>query len=512
MKQLLLSIALALRASKRYKKTKSFVRGLLLEYPSNKYKKYLDITIIFLVVSSVAILIYEVKDALPEWLDLYDIYFVSFVFFLEYLLRLWIHNDLGELIIDEYHESQFLQREFNPFLALGIGIKEKLKYMITPYAIIDLLAIFPAYRPLRVLRVFVLFRIFKLLRYTRSINQFVEVLVNKKFELLTLLFLLLFIVFTSGIAFYVLEQSTNPNIDSLFDAIYWALITISTVGYGDISPVSPEARVVSMFIIIAGIAMISFATSIIVSAFSERLLTLKEHRIIEKINKNSSFLVICGYGQMTKMFIAQRQNTLKNYVILDKDISRVKSAIKDGYNAINEDASSFEVMSQFNVDNAKVTVLCLTSSDVENIYITLNVKSISRKINVIARVNDTDMISKYTYAGANSLVKPNSVVNTMVHSAITQPTMYKAVHAILTGKSISRVDEIHVYDHNIVIGKSVKEIDFREHKLLFIGIQRDGEFMFNPPENEKIKHHDVLIIMGRQISIDYFIEKHFGVA
>jgi len=509
MKQLLLSIALRLRTSKRYKQSKDFVRDVLTN-PNNLYKKYVDMTIIFLIVTSVFILVYEVKNSVPAWLDMYDIYFVSFVFLVEYILRLWIHNDLSEYITEEYHDAQFLQREFNPVGALKEGLTEKLRYMATPAAIVDILAIFPAYRPLRVLRIFVLFRVFKLLRYTKSIHQFVEVLSNKKFELLTLLFLLFFIVMTAGIAMYVLEEQLNPNIESLFDAVYWALVTIATVGYGDISPVTPEGRTISMLIIISGIAMISFATSVIVSAFSERLIEMKENRLVQEINKSKSFLIVCGYGQMAKMFFRQNQSDVNNYIILDKDSERVEAARKDGYSAIHEDASRFETLSKFNVAHSKVTILCLTASDVENIYITLNAKSISRKIQVIARVNDINIISKFEYAGADHLLMPNRVVNTMVHTAITQPTMYKAIHAILTGKSVARIDEIHVHEFHRVVGKTIKELDFRGNKLLFIGIQREGIFMFNPPSSETIKSYDILLVMGRQISLDYFANKQIG--
>jgi len=76
MKQILLSIALRLRTSKRYKQSKDFIRDLL-NNSNNPYKKYVDITIIFLIVTSVFILIYEVKHPVPEWMDSYDIYFVS---------------------------------------------------------------------------------------------------------------------------------------------------------------------------------------------------------------------------------------------------------------------------------------------------------------------------------------------------------------------------------------------------------------------------------------------------
>jgi len=507
MKQIFLSIALTLHASKSYKKTKDFIRDIL-NNSNNPYKKYVDITIIFLIVTSVVILIYEVKNPVPEWLDIYDIYFVSFVFSIEYLLRLWVHNNLTDLVVKEHKEATFLGREFSPSSVLKEGFAEKVKYMLTPTALIDLLAIFPAYRPLRVLRIFVLFRVLKLLRYTKSINQFTEVLSNKKFELLTLLFLLFFIVMTAGIAIYVLEERLNPNIESLFDALYWALVTISTVGYGDISPVTTEGRTISVLVIISGIAMISFATSVIVSAFSEKLSELKENRIIEQVNKSKSFLLVCGYGQMTKMFFRQSETHMDNYIILENSLERVEQARKDGYEAIHEDASRYHTLNKFNTEHSQITILCLTGSDVENIYITLNAKSISSKIKVIARASNSSMISKFEHAGADHILLPNMVANTMIHTAITQPTMYKAIHAILTGKSIARIDEIRAYECESIIGKSIRDLSFKRNKLLFIGIHREGEFMFNPSLEEVVKPHDILLVMGRQISLNYFKRNH----
>ncbi|HHE05963.1 MAG TPA: potassium channel protein, partial [Epsilonproteobacteria bacterium] len=507
MKELLLSFALFLHRSPRYKAAKSFAKTLLFDtnYP---YKRYFDLTIIFLVISSVSILIYEVKHPVPEWLDNYDIYVVSFIFAVEYILRLWVHNDISELLIKEYNDAKFLEREFSFYTVLKKGLTEKLKYMVTPSAIVDLLAILPAYRPLRILRVFILFRVFKLLRYTKSINQFVDVLINKKFELLTLLFLLMFIVSTSGIAIYILEADKNPNIQTLFDGIYWAVVTIATVGYGDISPVTDMGRAISILIIISGIAMISFVTSVIVSAFSEKLHEIKEYRVIEQMNKSKSFLIICGYGQLTKMFFRQNMNRLGEYIILESDKQRAEAAKKDGYMVIHDNASRFETLSKFDIQNCDITVLCLTSSDVENIYITLNAKSISRKMKVIARVNDPSTIDKFKYAGADELLTPNKVANTMIYAAITQPTMYKAIHAILTGKSIANIDEIHVHQSHGIVDKMIQEIDFKEKKLLFMGLQREGEFMFNPPSNTVIQAHDILLVMGRKISLEYFKSLH----
>jgi voltage-gated potassium channel len=501
-----------LNESKKYAAVKGFLSDVF-HNADNPYKKYLDSLMIFLILTSVGILVYEVRNPVPEWMDTYDIYIVSIIFLAEYLLRFWVHNDLHKNIVQEYEQSRFLHKPFSLWMPIKKTLKGKVEYITSPSAIIDLLAILPAYRPLRILRIFVLFRVFKLLRYTKSINQFVEVLANKRFELFTLLFLLLFITVTAGIAIYVFEETQNPSITTLFDAFYWALVTISTVGYGDITPVTQEGKAVSMFIIVSGIAMISFVTSVIVSAFSEKLDELKENRVIEELNRNDEFIIICGYGQMTKMFLRQETDIDDAYVIIDKDPERVKQALKDGYRAIHDDASRHDVISKFNISFAHITVLCLTNSDVENIYISLNAKSLSRDIKVIARATDESMYKKFLLAGVDHVLTPSKVANIMLHTAINQPIMYNGIYAILTGKNIANMDEVHTHKHSKLVGKKLNEIDFKKYKILFIGIQKgqDGEFLFNPDISTIIEEDDILLMMGQKISVEHFKEIHRGV-
>lgn len=505
----IVKFAYLVNESSAYKTTKTFFNNLLnnADYP---YKKYVDSVMIFLILTSVAILVYEVQHSVPAWMDFYDIYFVTFVFLIEYLLRFWVYSDVHKNIVSEYEKARFLKRKFSILVPLKSIIADKLEYVFSASAIIDLLAILPAYRPLRILRIFVLFRVFKLLRYTKSIHQFLDVLATKRFELLTLLFLLVFITVSAGIAIYVFEERDNPSIESLFDAMYWSLVTISTVGYGDISPVTTEGRTISMLIIVSGIAMISFVTSVIVSAFSEKLGELKENRMIEEVSRHEEFLIICGYGQLTKTFLRQNQKAGHQYVIIDKDEHRVEQAIKDGYKAIQDDASRHDVISKFNLDYSHVTVICLTNSDIENIYIALNAKSLSRNIRVIARATDATMKKKFELAGVDFVMMPSHVANMMLLVAITQPVMYNGIHAILTGENVAHIDEVTLYYHNKLIGRSLFEIDFKSEKLLLIGIQR-GEnetFMFNPKPDTVLREGDVLLLMGLEISIDYFRERN----
>jgi voltage-gated potassium channel len=311
-------------------------------------------------------------------------------------------------------------------------------------------------------------------------------------------------------AIYILEAGKNDNINSLFDGLYWAIVTISTVGYGDISPVTDVGRAISILIIISGIAMISFVTSVIVSAFSEKLDELKESRIIEELNRNDAFIIICGYGQMTKMFLRQEKELKDDYVIIDNDPHKVKQAIKDGYKAINEDASRHDVISKFNLEYRNITILSLTNSDIENVYITLNAKSLSRKIRVIARASDESIKRKLELAGADHVLLPGSVANMMLLTSINQPVMYNGIHAILTGKNVAHMDEVSVWKHAELAGKKIEEIDFKSYKILFIGIQRgvEGEFIFNPSQDIILEEKDILLMMGLKISIEYFKESY----
>ena len=506
LKKWIVLFALFLHDSARYQKIKETFYNFL-QNSDYHYKKYFDLFMIMLIVVSITILVYEVKHTVPIWLDNFDIYLVTFIFLLEYLARIWVYNSWHIAVVNAYEESKFLNNNLSLWEPTKEVLKGKIAYMLTPPAIIDLLAILPAYRPLRVLRIFVLFRVFKLLRYTKSIHQFLNVLATKKFELFTLLFLLIFIMVTAGIAIYVFEEKENSNINSLVDALYWAMITISTVGYGDISPVTPEGRVLSMVIIITGIAMISFVTSVIVSSFSEKLTELKENRLIEEMNKTNEFIIICGYGQMTRMFLRSYAKEYDNrYIVIEENKDDVEMALKEGYRAIHEDASRHHVIAKFNIDYAQITLLALTSSDISNVYITLNAKALSSKIKVISRASNERIAKKCRLAGADHVVMPNMIANRMLFTAITQPVMYRAFYAILTGQHLAHLDEIRIFHYQKLLGMKIENIDFKGYKLLLIGIQAgvDGEFIFNPPKRLSLEKEDVLLVMGRKMSIKHF--------
>ncbi|MCJ7764983.1 MAG: ion transporter, partial [Thiovulaceae bacterium] len=259
--RVMVDTAYLLKTSPRYKTVKKFFYNLL-ENSSYPYKRYFDLFMMVLIFSSVIILIREVHHEINIFLAVFNNYIVSLLFLIEYLFRFWVISDSSSIIIDQYEKDELLQRRFRVGRAILSVLSAKWHYVRSVAAIIDLLAVMPFFHELRLLRIFVLFRVFKIFRYTQNMQYFGYILSHKKFELLTLFTFASVVVFVASVLIYVMEANNPASaINTIFDAFYWSIVTISTVGYGDVTPVTQEGRMVAVIVIISGIAVIAFATS-----------------------------------------------------------------------------------------------------------------------------------------------------------------------------------------------------------------------------------------------------------
>jgi len=514
--KLLVAFAFWLDSNETYNKIKHFFKRLM-DDNNFKYKRYFDYFMLVLVIISVGILLYDIKHEINPVLEDFDFYFVTAIFAIEYLIRLWVYNDMHKIIIEEYEEAAFVGREFDLKKVIKKILLKKWEYIKSPFAIIDLLAILPGYRPLRMFRIFVIFRLFKILRYTKSINTFLEVLSSKRFELLILLMAVAFVVFIGGAVIYVFEAQVNERVDSLFDAIYWALITISTVGYGDITPITQEGKVLTMILIIVGIGFISFSTSIIASAFTEKLNELKSERVVRVVKGMNNVYLICGFSDEAEILCEKFSKENQNFIIIDLDEERVDKAISKGYVAIKGDATQPDVLDK--LDFKKITkVFVLTNSDINNAFMVLSIKPYRKDIEIIALANDENNVNKLKRAGANHVVVPTKITALLMSEYIGRPVTFEVIDAILTEKRKAIIDEIIVLENSMLDGKMIGEIDFDNYKIILFGVLKtkaspcligtlrvgDSHFYFNPPFDLKLEKGDIIVVMGYSASVNYF--------
>ncbi len=514
---LLLKLAFGLEVSQGYNAFKNLCKEILQD-PNSKRKLLFDLFMILLVFISVGILIYEVKNELSHKIYYLELVITAF-FIIEYLLRLWVHDDMHATIIKHYKNATFLGIEFDASKALMEILRAKWKYVSSFYAIIDFLAIMPSYRPLRILRIFLVFRILKVLRYMRGLGEYASVLKERNFEISTLALGVLFTISIASIVFYLFEAKDNGNsVQSLFDGFYLAAITIATVGYGDYTPKTHEGKVLAIILVFIGIALISFLTSIIVSAFQEKLDDIKNDRLISKAKKLSEACIVCGYGRMGE-FVAQRlSDEGKDVIVIDIKKENIAKALSKGYVAIEGDASRSKILEDIRLAECAQNVIALTDSDLINAAISLNVRFLSKEINIIARCNDKKHKKKLSLAGANHVIYPYSSASIMASEFIDQPMAFEALYSILTSAKDATLELISVDAESTLVGKTLHEVEIEKYKLILFGVVKNinyenrdsntlknGFFYFNPKRDMLLHESDLIIVFGPEIGIEHLL-------
>lgn len=223
-------------------------------------EKIVDIFIISLIILNVIAVICEpsTKDPLALLL-LRRFEIISVVIFTcEYLLRIWVAD------LSNKAKNKWLVRLF---------------FIVSPLALIDLLAILPFYIPLlisvdlrilRMLRIFRLLRIFKANRYTSALTNVFRVIKGKAEQLVSSLFVVLVLMTIASVLMFNIENASQPDkFVSVFDAMWWSVATLTTVGYGDIYPVTTAGKLLAAIIAILGIGIVAIPTGIVASGFIE---------------------------------------------------------------------------------------------------------------------------------------------------------------------------------------------------------------------------------------------------
>ena len=253
-----------------YQKTKHKVHVLLHpELGESKADKFINIFIISLIILNViAVMMETVKDfhdkyeTFFNWFDRISVY----IFTVEYVLRVWSCT----------HDPRYKG-----------SIKGRLKYMLTPGAIIDLLAFSPYYlhaflkfdlRMLRILRLMRFFRLFRLTAYTKSAQMIFNVFKSRKNELILSFMLSIFLIIIASCLVYFAEHDQNPQFSSIPATLWWAVVSLTTTGYGDMYPITILGKIFASIVLLAGVALLALPAGIITTGFLEETKFFKKGR------------------------------------------------------------------------------------------------------------------------------------------------------------------------------------------------------------------------------------------
>lgn len=243
----------------------------------------------------------EIGKEFGPYFQILEIFSVA-IFTLEYLTRFWISAE-------------------NP--KFGPGLKGKLRYVFSPIALIDLIVILPFYLSLfisidlRYLRLLRLLRLLKLTHYIRSMDVFLKVVTSELASLASAVFAVLVLVVLAACVMFALEHKAQPEaFKSVLDAIWWAVVTLTTVGYGDITPVTAGGKILAIMIMLLGVGTVALPAGMLAARFSEELQNRKSAMTAEVINALED-------GELTDSEKGVLKGLSRKYGISEEDLNQI---------------------------------------------------------------------------------------------------------------------------------------------------------------------------------------------
>jgi voltage-gated potassium channel len=287
----------------------------------------------------------------------------------------------------------------------------------------------------------------------------------------------------------------------VFDAFYMTLTTMTTVGYGEIHPLSRAGRVFNSFLIMFGVSTILIAIgamtqTIIELEFGEALIQRRNKRMIDHLKDH---FIICGFGRVGRGAAAELLHAGVPFVVVDQSPERTERAMLAGMLAVSADATRDETLHQVGIEHARGLVAAL-STDADNLFVLLSAKGLNPRIYVAARAAEEGAEEKMRRAGANAVFAPYALTGHRLAQSLLRPHVVQFLDFTQDiGQDIA-IEQVAVAADSEMASKTLKQMQIgRDLGVIVMAIRgRDGQMRFNPPADTAIRGGDFLIVMGRQ--------------
>jgi voltage-gated potassium channel len=285
---------------------------------------------------------------------------------------------------------------------------------------------------------------------------------------------------------------------ALTEAVYMTVITVSTVGYGEIHPLSEAGRIFSIALIIGGVSGALFVFSALVEYVIEGRLGIARRRrqMKAKIAKLKDHFIICGYGRVGEEIARTFSEEDIPFVVIDSRPDNIALAEAQGYLYLLGDATSDKVLLEAGIERARALVAAV-GSDADNTYIVLSARGLRPDLFIEARASAKEAEAKLKMAGANRIVAPNSIGARRMALLAIRPTVADFIDTVSfrRGREL-QMENIVVPDSSQLVGQTVASIRQHSRANILAINRKSGKLLTNPADEESIELGDRLIIMG----------------
>jgi len=325
------------------------------------------------------------------------------------------------------------------------------------------------------------------------------VLLPRRFLLILLIPVALILFGT--LAYYVIEPKYT-----LFDSLYMTVMTLTTVGYGEVHPLSTTGRAFTIFLMLSGVFSLFYAMGELIRAIiSGEVQSAMGRQLMEQtLARLSNHIIVCGFGRMGRLVCREFSHQHVRFVLIERDSTALENfKIAQGI-PLHGDCTNDEILRLAGVERARALVTVLPS-DADNLYITMSARLLNDKICIVARAEDDRAEKKLLRAGANRVVSPYAMGGYRVAHAVLRPTVVDFPDLAIKSEHLElQIEETLVSAKSRLVGLTIKDSNLRQNLgLIVVAIKKaSGEMVFNPSHDTRIEPADILITMGHREQVD----------
>jgi len=306
--------------------------------------------------------------------------------------------------------------------------------------------------------------------------------------------LLCLMIIAMGTAGYMLIENY-----SLFDGIYMSIITITTVGYGEVLPLSDLGRGFTSFLILAGFASFAFAGHVFVEAMLEKVWSdkLEKNKMKKNISALKSHFIICGFGRVGAAAAEIFRDALTDFIIIESDREHCEKIRQRGYLFIEGDATQEKILLEAKIKTSK-GLIALLNSDPANLFIALSARELNPTLHIISRAEDFSSEKKILRAGADSVISPfvnagKQIANNMLEIKGD----FKPLDKLSTQNNVSSFEWINIVEGSGMTGETIEAVS-KQMRNKIIGIRRSGKDSILPDRGTVIEAADSILVMNEK--------------
>ncbi|MCA9123525.1 MAG: NAD-binding protein [Planctomycetaceae bacterium] len=301
--------------------------------------------------------------------------------------------------------------------------------------------------------------------------------------------ILLTVVIFGTLGFWYIEHDNDWG---LWKSLFFTLITITTVGYGD-QGLSPTGEKFAAVLLLFGIGSATYSiTSLVQIAVSYQ--STRKQKMQNKIARLQDHLIICGFGRIGRTVAQELRKTEMPFVVVDCEPTIVEEALDHDFLAMQGNSTDDEVLRQAGIERAK-GIICVTSSDAENVFVTLCARELNPGAFIACRAGTDSAARRMERAGATLVVSPYTTAGHNIADAILRPKLAQFLHSNRSGNI--ELGEFQISEDSKIVGETIQSVGREFPTVVFVAVKRhDADSPTRPGGNQAFCAGDAVTVAG----------------